>query len=127
MELFSHEWEVVTVRFVPCGDRAVSMHSDWLSNDFARCDWLNRCLQYRTVTSVTPSVSFPLMRKRLYLSLGVFLLNISYFVLNKKCLISYGRFRMAAILNTQEAQMNLIILVAMPFLQMIVPPLHGDF
>ena len=38
---FSYEWEVLTVRFVPRGDRAVSKHSDWLSNDFARCDWLN--------------------------------------------------------------------------------------
>ncbi|KAK3735844.1 hypothetical protein QZH41_020003, partial [Actinostola sp. cb2023] len=27
---------------VPYGDRAVSKHSDWLSNDFAHCDWLNR-------------------------------------------------------------------------------------
>ena len=25
-----------------CRDRAVSKHSDWLSDDFARCDWLNR-------------------------------------------------------------------------------------
>jgi len=43
IELFSYEWKVVTVRFVPCWRyRAVSKHSDWLSNDFARCDWLNR-------------------------------------------------------------------------------------
>ena len=35
------EWEVVTVRIVPCRDRAVSKHSDWLSDDFARRDWLN--------------------------------------------------------------------------------------
>ena len=26
---------------VPSGDRALSKHSDWFSNDFARCDWLD--------------------------------------------------------------------------------------
>ena len=33
---------VATVRLVPCGDHAVSKHSDWLSSDFAHCDWSNR-------------------------------------------------------------------------------------
>jgi len=50
---FLYEWEVVMVWFAPCGNRAMSKHSDWLSDDFARCDWLNRCLRFRTVT-VTP-------------------------------------------------------------------------
>jgi len=45
LESFSNEWEVVPVRFVPFRtvmvlhhDRAVSKHSDWLSDDFAHCD-----------------------------------------------------------------------------------------
>jgi len=48
IESFSYEWEVVTVSYgtvravtVLRNDRAISKHSDWLSNDFARCDWLN--------------------------------------------------------------------------------------
>ena len=41
IESFSYEWGVVMVRFVPCSDRAVSKHSDWLNNDFACCDWLD--------------------------------------------------------------------------------------
>ena len=33
-----------TIRAVTvlCHDRTVSKHSDWLSDDFKRCDWLNR-------------------------------------------------------------------------------------
>jgi len=49
IESLSYEWEVGTVRFVPCGDRAVSKHSDWLSDDFARSDWSNRCLRGNSV------------------------------------------------------------------------------
>jgi len=62
-DAFSYEWEVVAIRFVPCGDRAVSKHSDWLSNDFARCDWLNRMssISYRGGNSVGV-VGFPLIR-----------------------------------------------------------------
>jgi len=47
-------WEVVTVRFLRCGNLDVSKHSDWLSNDFARCDWLNAMssIPYRDRNSV---------------------------------------------------------------------------
>jgi len=45
LESFSYEWEVPW-RY---RDRAVSKHSDWLSDDFARCDrdWLNIILSFR--------------------------------------------------------------------------------
>ena len=52
IESLSYEWEVVTVR-------AVSKHSDWLSNYFACCDWLNR------ISSI-PCRRFPTHTKRLY-------------------------------------------------------------
>jgi len=47
IESFSYEWQVVTVR-------AVSKHSDWLSDDFARCDWLNTMssIPYRDRNSI---------------------------------------------------------------------------
>jgi len=37
-------------------------HSDWLSNDFAHCDWLHRCLRFCTVT-VTLYRRFPTCTK----------------------------------------------------------------
>ena len=56
-ESFSYEWEVVMVLFVPCGDCAMSKHSDWLRNYFARDfarDWLNTMssIPYRDHNSV---------------------------------------------------------------------------
>jgi len=63
---------------MPCGDCAMSKNYDWLSNDFVHCDWLNRCLRFRTVT-VTPYCRFPTHTKTtLYNNCGLLCKKVSF-------------------------------------------------
>ena len=66
---FPDDFSRLCVWRVKSGDRAVSKHSDRLSNDFMRCDWLNRyCFRFRTVT-VTQCRRFPTHTKTILIPL----------------------------------------------------------